>query len=231
MAEGNKVTLHGAWPSPYYHRVKMALKVKGIAYEYVEEDLMNKSPTLLKYNPVHKKIPILVHNGKPICESLVILEYIDETWKDGPKLLPQDPYKRAQVRFWVNFLHEQVFEVLYSIIKTDGDAQKKALKGLHEKLQVLEEGLKNFFPDCSKPVVSENVGMLEIVVTSILGNYKAQQDVLGLKVIDCEKTPLVFSWVAALVDLPVVKETLPPFEQYVPFLNFMRQTFLKPLPA
>ncbi|KAF3437701.1 hypothetical protein FNV43_RR20457 [Rhamnella rubrinervis] len=228
MAEGNKVTLHGAWPSPYYHRVKMALKVKGIAYEYVEEDLMNKSPTLLKHNPVHKKIPVLVHNGKPICESLVILEYIDETWKDGPKLLPQDPYKRAQIRFWVNFLHEQVFEALYSIIKTDGETQEKALQGLHEKLQVLEEGLKKFFPDCSKPVVSENVGMLEIVVTSILGNYKAQQDVLGLKVIDSEKTPLVFSWVAALVDLPAVKETLPPYEQYVPFLNFMRQTFLKP---
>ncbi|KAF3437700.1 hypothetical protein FNV43_RR20456 [Rhamnella rubrinervis] len=231
MAEGNKVTLHGAWASPYYHTVKMALQMKGIAYEYVEEDLMNKSPTLLKYNPVHKKIPILVQNGKPICESLVILEYIDETWKDGPKLLPQDPYNRAQVRFWVNFLHEQVFEALYSIMKTDGETQEKALKRLHEKLQVLEEGLKNFFPDCSKPVVSENVGMLEIVIASILGNYKAQQDVLGVKVIDSEKTPLVLSWVAALVDLPVVKETLPPYERYVPFLNFMIQTFLKPPPA
>ena len=112
--------------------------------------------------------------------------------------------------------------------KTDGEAQEKAVKELHEKLQVLEEGLKNFFPDCSKPVVSENLGLLEIVITCILGNYKAQEEVLGLKLIDSEKTPLVFSWVTALLDLPVVKETLVPYEKYVPFLQFMRQTFLKP---
>lgn len=67
MAEENKVTLHGFWASPYSKRVELALKVKGIPYEYVEEDLKNKSPLLLHYNPVHKKVPVLVHNGKPIA--------------------------------------------------------------------------------------------------------------------------------------------------------------------
>ncbi|KAF3437703.1 hypothetical protein FNV43_RR20459 [Rhamnella rubrinervis] len=226
MAEENKVTLHGAWPSPYYHKVKLALKVKGIVYEYVEEDLRNKSQLLLKYNPVYKKVPVLVHNGKPIAESLVILEYIDETWKDGPKLLPQDPYKRAQVRFWATFLQQQ-FEAIASVLKTDGEAQKKAVKEVNEKLQLLEEGLKNFFPDCSKPVDSENLGLLDIVVSCTLGSYKAQEEVLGIKFIDLEKTPLVYSWVTALNDLPVVKETLPPYEKYVRFLKYVRQNALK----
>ncbi|XP_034217515.1 glutathione S-transferase U9-like [Prunus dulcis] len=97
MEEENKLTLHGLWISPYSKRVELALKTKGIPFEFVEEDLMNKSPLLLKYNPVHKKVPVLVHNGKPIVESLIILEYIDETWKTGPRLLPEDPYKRARV--------------------------------------------------------------------------------------------------------------------------------------
>ena len=112
MAEENKVSLHGFFASPYVRRVELALKFKGIPYQYVEEDLKNKSSLLLKYNPVHKKVPVLVHNGKPIVESLVILEYIDETWKNGPQFLPEDPYKRAKIRFWASFVHQQVSEIV-----------------------------------------------------------------------------------------------------------------------
>lgn len=110
MTEESRVTLHGTWTSPYTKRVELALKVKGIHYDYVHEDLKNKSPLLLKYNPVYKKVPVLVHNGKAISESQVILEYIDETWKNGPRLLPDDSYKRAQVRFWAGFFQQQVRE-------------------------------------------------------------------------------------------------------------------------
>ena len=108
MAEQNKVILHGMWASPFVKRVELALKLKGIAYEYVEEDLANKSDLLLKYNPVYKKVPVLVHNGKAVSESVVILEFINETWKDGPKLLPDDPYKKSQARFWCKFIEEKV---------------------------------------------------------------------------------------------------------------------------
>ena len=79
MAAENKVTLHGFCASPFVKRVELALKFKGIPFEYVEEDLANIISFLISYNPVYKKVAVLVHNGKPLPESLVILEYINET--------------------------------------------------------------------------------------------------------------------------------------------------------
>ena len=103
-----EVVLFGTWASNPCTRVELALKLKGIPYEYVEEDLKNKSELLLRHNPVYKKVPVLVHNGKSIAESLIILEYIEECWNTTPKLLPEDPHQRAKVRFWANYYDQKV---------------------------------------------------------------------------------------------------------------------------
>lgn len=106
MAEED-VKLYGTWRSPFSRRVEIALKLKDVQHKYYEEDLNNKSPSLVKYNPVHKKIPVLVHGEKVIAESHVILEYIDETWK-GYDILPKDPCEKAKARFWARFIDEKV---------------------------------------------------------------------------------------------------------------------------
>ncbi|GMN70379.1 hypothetical protein TIFTF001_039421 [Ficus carica] len=106
-----EVTLLDFWPSMFGIRVRVALAEKGIRYEHREENLRNKSPLLLQMNPVHKKIPVLIHNGKPISESLNIVQYIDEVWRDdAPLFLPSDPYQRAQARFWADFVDQKVIK-------------------------------------------------------------------------------------------------------------------------
>jgi glutathione S-transferase len=76
--------------------------------------LVVKSPLLLQMNPVHKKIPVLIHNGKPIAESLIAVQYIDEVWNDKSSLLPSDPYQRSQARFWADFADKKVYTYKYN---------------------------------------------------------------------------------------------------------------------
>ncbi|KAA8550447.1 hypothetical protein F0562_002131 [Nyssa sinensis] len=71
----DNVVLLDFWPSSFGMRVRIALAEKGIKYESKEENLQDKTPLLLQMNPVHKMIPVLIHNGKPISESLIILQY------------------------------------------------------------------------------------------------------------------------------------------------------------
>lgn len=107
--------LLGGWFSPFAHRIELALKLKGIPYQVSQEDLNNKSSLLLKSNPVYEKISVLVHNKKPISESLVILQYIDETWQHSP-LLPQDPYHKALARFWATFIDDKVLNYAHHLL-------------------------------------------------------------------------------------------------------------------
>ena len=62
------VVVLGTWFSMFSNRVRIALLEKGIGYEHKEEDplLLNKSSLLLESNPIHKKIPVLIHNERPI---------------------------------------------------------------------------------------------------------------------------------------------------------------------
>ena len=107
MAGKEDLKLLGLPLSPFVISVRMALNMKGVSYEYVDEDPSNKSELLLKSNPVHKKVPVLIHNGKPICESLVILQYVDELFA-GRSILPTDPYERATARFWAAYAGDKV---------------------------------------------------------------------------------------------------------------------------
>ncbi|KAI3943776.1 hypothetical protein MKW98_004281 [Papaver atlanticum] len=63
-----EVALLDFWPSMFGMRAKVALALKGIKYEYKEENLREKSPLLLKMNPIHKKIPVY-DSGRKIWTS------------------------------------------------------------------------------------------------------------------------------------------------------------------
>ncbi|KAG5062666.1 hypothetical protein JHK85_003849 [Glycine max] len=106
---------------------------------------------------LYKKVPVLVLEGKPIAESMVILEYIEETWPQ-PHLLPQDMYERVVARFWVSFAEEKVTRAFFlSFFVSVGEEFQKARKEVRGVLKVLEEtiGDKKYFG-------GEEIGLLDI---------------------------------------------------------------------
>ncbi|KAB1199177.1 Glutathione S-transferase U24 [Morella rubra] len=132
----DEVVLLDYFASMFGMRVRIALAEKGVKYERREEDLRNKSDLLLKMNPVHKKIPVLIHNGKPVCESLIIVQYIDEVWKDRYPLLPSDPYPRAQARFWADFVDKKVYYISISVIFLSKQCDHLCFLCLTRKIQL-----------------------------------------------------------------------------------------------
>ncbi|KAH7834518.1 hypothetical protein Vadar_016961 [Vaccinium darrowii] len=108
MATSDDVKLISAWPGPLVMRVRIALNIKSVDYEFLPEQFSVKSDLLLKSNSVHKKIPVLIHGDKTLCESLVIVQHVDEVWASDPPILPSDPYDRAIAQSWAAYIDDKV---------------------------------------------------------------------------------------------------------------------------
>nr|ABW81193.1 gluthathione-S-transferase [Arabidopsis cebennensis] len=143
----------------------MALKLKGINYDYVEEKFESKSSLLLALNRIHKKVPVLVHNGKTILESHVILDYIEETWPHNP-ILPQDPDERSKTRFLAKLVDEHVTNVGFvSMPKADEKGRQVLVEQIRELIMYLEKELigKDYFGEEKFPEYNKWVKNLEKV--------------------------------------------------------------------
>jgi len=91
--------LHNYFRSSTSVRVRAALNLKGLDYDYVGHALLkdeHKGTEHLALNP-QGLVPTLVTDQGPLPQSLAILEWLDEVYPKTP-LLPEDPWGRARVR-------------------------------------------------------------------------------------------------------------------------------------
>lgn len=137
-----QLKLFGSWASSYTHRVQLAMRLKGLAFEYAEEDLGNKSDALLRQNPVYKKVPVLVHDGRSLAESVIILQYLDDAFPASRQLLPADAFDRAVARFWCHFGDDKLGPAVGAVFASTGEEQEAAVRQVHENLALIEAELR-----------------------------------------------------------------------------------------
>lgn len=115
--------LYAGWFCPFVQRAWLVLEEKKIPYQYIEINPYQKAKSFLELNP-RGLVPTLAcptgPDGKetrPLYESNVICEYLDESYTDtakhGPSLLPSDPYERARCRIWIDFTGSRIIPAFY----------------------------------------------------------------------------------------------------------------------
>lgn len=152
--------LYSYWRSSCSWRVRIALALKGVEYEYQAVHLLNdehRSPEHAERNPM-TQVPVLEveHAGQRhrLGQSLAIIEYLEERFPDPP-LLPADPIARARVR--------QLAEIVNSGIQP------------MQNLALLRE-LERVAPDVDRKAftanhVAKGLGAIETLAQPLAGKY------------------------------------------------------------
>ena len=124
------VLLQGYFRSSTSFRVRIALNMKGIAYDQTFRHLRKgeqRAPDYLKLNP-QGLVPTLDIDGQHMTQSLAIVEYLDET-RPTPALLPKDPVGRVRVRSLAQMLALEIHPInnlrVLSDLKTRFGADEK----------------------------------------------------------------------------------------------------------
>jgi glutathione S-transferase len=134
---------------PYVERSRIVLLEKRLPHEVEFIELANKPAWFLDVSPMGR-VPVLLVDGRPIFESMVINELVNELQPDPP-LFPDAPIDRAEARGWIVFANDVVMPaggaaMLAIAGGARGDALEKPLGTLRDALAKLEQRLAHGGP-------------------------------------------------------------------------------------
>lgn len=195
--------------SPFGLRVQIALMEKGIPFERIEVDLTNKSKEFLDANPIHKKVPAIVHDGKPLAESMVILEYLEEAWPGQAPLLPKDAYEKSRVRFWADYIANHFYPCYFALLTSKPDSPEKlaAIEQAKKVFKTVEDAIADFSPE-GPFFTGDAFGYLDVVLASLCSYPIVLEKIGGFCIPGPEELPRLNKWMGVVGSHPSVKATL-----------------------
>lgn len=152
--------LYSGTTCPYSHRCRIVLFEKGMDFEVIDVDLMNKSEDVAAINP-YGKVPVLVERDLVLYEANIINEYIDERFPH-PQLMPPDPVMRGRARLFLHRFEQELYSQV-DIIEQGGKAADKARAGVRDNLTQLAQILTK-----QKFLLGEEFSMLDVAIAPLL---------------------------------------------------------------
>jgi len=160
------MTLYSGITDPFSHRCRIVLYEKGMDFEIIDVDLMNKPEDLAVMNP-YNRTPVLVERDLVLYESNIINEYIDERFPH-PQLMPGDPVARARVRLFLFNFEKELFSNVNILegrggVKANDKQLEKARAQIRDRLtQLAPIFLKN------KYMLGDDFSMLDVAIAPLL---------------------------------------------------------------
>ena len=155
------MTLYSGITDPFSHRCRIVLYEKGMDFEIIDVDLMNKPEDLAVMNP-YNRTPVLVERDLVLYESNIINEYIDERFPH-PQLMPADPVMRARARLFLFRFEQELFNHVQTLENGTQKAQEKARLYVRENLiQIAPIFVKQ------KYMLGEEFSMLDVAIAPLL---------------------------------------------------------------
>lgn len=180
----------------------------------------HKPESLLKLNP-RGLVPTLEYDNKPLYESTVILEFLEDAYPEhGSKLLPADPYSKAQVRIWIDFVTTRVIPCFHRFLQSQSDSFDKDRSDFLDTLKQFSDAMDEnppFFLG-KRPSLVDFVMAPWAVRLWVFDHYKG-----GLKLpkegeggADEKSWNRWRQWLAAIEERRSVKDTTSEYEYYLP---------------
>lgn len=129
------LTLISHYLCPYVQRARIVLAEKRIPHDLEFIDLADKPSWFQSISPLGK-VPVLLTDGRPLFESAVITEYLNEVTPGA--LHPADPFERARNRAWIEYasITLDVIAGLYNA--RDESTFDRSTQALRERFRTLE---------------------------------------------------------------------------------------------
>jgi len=206
--------LYGFFRSSTSYRLRIALALKGLAYRPHAVNLPemeHRSPAYLAINP-QGLVPTLIDKGQALSQSLAILEYLDEAYPE-PRLLPDDPKGRAQVRSMAQIVaceihplnNVRVLKYLQSEWSFDDDDRDRWYRHwISEGLQKLEATLRQEGV-AGRYCFADSVSLADVCLVPQIFNARRFSCPLG----DFPRTLAIFE---ACMALPAFETTQPKYQ-------------------